>query len=137
MSVTYAQLNNALLKLGFGRHEYEGKHYVYINEAHDTLLTFPIVDMATPAWAAHVVTARKMVVEKGITSEDHWNTLLYCASDAKLSAASLTAASEQEVKRRCEEDDRLRKLFSHVPDTAYNLRNQVRDQRELQLVGSR
>ena len=73
---TYANLNKALLSLGFERREFEGKHYIYDHEASDTLITFPIVDMRTRVRPSHLITSCKMVVERGIAEEETFSRLL-------------------------------------------------------------
>lgn len=67
---TYADLNKTLLSLGFERREFEGRHYIYDHEASDTLITFPIVDMQMRVRASHLITSRKMIVERGIADEE-------------------------------------------------------------------
>ena len=75
--VTYADLDNALLKLEFKRQEYQGKHYLYLHKPTETLLTLPIVDAETRVRPADLLTSEKMVVERGIADADAWNALLY------------------------------------------------------------
>lgn len=67
--VTYARLDAALIALGFVRFD-RAPHVWYVYGDRQSEMIIPRVDPQLPVRAAHLITARQMVVEKGIATDE-------------------------------------------------------------------
>ena len=75
-NVTYAQLDAVLRKLGFERRQLKSGHIAYAHQQSETLITMPPMEFDARVQPGHLITARKMVVDRGIADEDTFFDLL-------------------------------------------------------------
>jgi hypothetical protein len=88
MNVTYGQLGDALIVLGFERVESENM-LVFRDRVHDAVFVLPIVPSNEPVRPAHLIAARHTVIGKGVADP--------IGFDAALESASMTDRSLAKV----------------------------------------
>lgn len=75
-NITYAQFDTVLRKLGFEKRELKSGHIAYAHRETETLLTMPPMEAEVRVQPGHLLTARKMIVDRGIAEEDTFFEML-------------------------------------------------------------
>jgi hypothetical protein len=75
-NVTYAHLDAVLRKLGFEKRQLKSGHIGYAHRESETLITMPPMEADARVQPGHLITARKMIVDRGIADEDTFFDLL-------------------------------------------------------------
>ncbi len=74
--LTSEEMDRLLTRLGFCQVPSEGPQRVFEDSAFDAVLLLPRAGKETFARPEHLITLRKTVIEKGITDEDTFETML-------------------------------------------------------------
>lgn len=121
--LTYADLDYALVQLGFEKHILEEKHYVYCHRETETLVTFPICEPGERIRMGHGIGARRVIDERGIADAGTFDTLMWtnhlCTGTSEpgmlQKEMALLKAQAWELERRIEAlEAHITKLEAHL-----------------------
>jgi hypothetical protein len=73
---TYGQIEDALLALGFQKHEVPGSHSYFTHPTSDIVLIYPPYTRSTPARERHVVATRHFLHEYGYLDRDEFDSFV-------------------------------------------------------------
>jgi hypothetical protein len=75
--LTYADLDYALLQLGFEKRIWEEKHFLYCHRETETLVTFPICDPNERIRMGHDIRARRVIDGRGVADGCTFDILMW------------------------------------------------------------
>lgn len=79
LPITYRRMSNLLQSLGFEKQT--GENFVAFRHAsHDAVIVLPVYDPATIVRPAHRLGIEKIIVGKGVLSEEEWERRLMTAT---------------------------------------------------------
>jgi hypothetical protein len=104
--LTYADLDYALVQLGFEKRILEEKHFVYCHRETETLVTFPISEPEEQIRMGHEISARRVIDERGIADAGTFDTLMWtnhlCNGNERGMSMTLTFEVTPEEAKRVE-----------------------------------
>jgi hypothetical protein len=86
-STTYGALDKILKRLNFERKSAPDGQYVYFNRECDVLLVVPQANPNEKAWGPHLLTAQKMIVMKGVATEEKLEAVIHSVAKETEQAA--------------------------------------------------
>ncbi|HLK55450.1 MAG TPA: hypothetical protein VKU00_02745 [Chthonomonadaceae bacterium] len=75
-SIRFADFECLLLKLGFSKKATLGPQKLFENAAHNALILLPAYETREEVRDLHVISARKLITERGIVDEDEFDKML-------------------------------------------------------------
>ena len=70
-SIPFAQVERALTRLGFARHEVVGSHVEFRHGPTDTVFLFPA--QPTPVYPTRVASMRFLAIGRGVTTDERFD----------------------------------------------------------------
>jgi predicted RNA binding protein YcfA (HicA-like mRNA interferase family) len=83
--LSYGDLTRTLKDLGFRQESTEGDHLLFRNEPFDATIVLPLENPSEELRRQHLIATRRLLVERGVVSQDAFDRLL---SQQTLSKAS-------------------------------------------------
>ena len=126
LAINYGTLDKVLRHFGFETKKIDEDHVAYFQREHDIFFVYPLTRLDEMVWTPHLLTARKMLMERGVADETTLQNVV-------LSAINETEAENAKNEGR---QEGLSKVFPSMSEDTLRLRERVKQETELNLVGS-